>query len=161
MLPRCRTAARLLGCCERTKSLRGLTTKPTIETDAYGIPVKPTWSVKDLLSSYPSPSISPGTFHRLHELSALIPPAQGTPEHDKLRAELEELIRLVEAVKLTKLEAKTDDAIPDRRIWAEERGIHLSMDVADVQDNKPQAGDLLALASRTVDGMYVVETDRS
>ena len=74
--------------------------KPTVETDSHAIPTRPTWSVNELLSSYPKPQISPATLKHLHELSALIPPEEGTPEHAKLTAEMENLVKLVEAVKL-------------------------------------------------------------
>ncbi|KIJ70475.1 hypothetical protein HYDPIDRAFT_78497 [Hydnomerulius pinastri MD-312] len=137
---------------------RYLSASTGIETDACGIPLKPTWSVKELLSSYPSPSISPATFKRLHELSALIPPAEGTVEHDTMKKELEEMVRLVEAVKLIKVDGPVDGSIPDGRIWAEGTGILLSEGAVDGDEAKGRK--LLELASRTEGDMYVVETDR-
>ncbi|KAF8268262.1 hypothetical protein EI94DRAFT_1915594, partial [Lactarius quietus] len=71
-----------------------------VETDDCAIPLKPTWSVDDLLSSYPRPTISSLALDRLHVLSALIPPEEGTPEHAKLIRELEDLVKLVESVRL-------------------------------------------------------------
>ncbi|KAL4075746.1 hypothetical protein V8B97DRAFT_2002059 [Scleroderma yunnanense] len=148
---------RLLG---RTRTFRRLVTKPAVETDTCGIPVKPTWSVHELLSSYPTPFISSATLRRLHELSALVPPEEGTPEHEKTRQELEGLVRLVEAVKLVEVESNTDNTIPDGRIWAEGKGIPLNEDASGTQADDKGGRDLLKLASRTLDGAYVVETDR-
>lgn len=128
---------------------------PAVETDEFGIPIKPTWSVNELLSSYPTPSMTSVTFRRLHKLSALIPPAEGTPEHDDMKKELERLVQLVEAVKLIKLETQASDVIPDGRIWAEGRGLPLNEPVADVGGEGEQ-GDLLSLAARTSDRMYAV-----
>nr|GAT53847.1 predicted protein [Mycena chlorophos] len=68
--------------------------------DAAGIPSRPTWSVNELLASYPRPTLPPSALKRLHDLSALVPPEENSPEYIKLKTELEELIRLVEAVKL-------------------------------------------------------------
>lgn len=72
--------------------------------------------------------------------------------------ELEELVRLVEAVKLVNLEDRPGDAIADGRIWAEGRGIPLDNDSSTDGDGV-QGRDLLSLASRTLDGMYVVEAN--
>ncbi|KAI6047065.1 hypothetical protein EDC04DRAFT_2621557 [Pisolithus marmoratus] len=146
--------------CGRTTIWTRPLTKPAVETDACGIPLNPTWSVTELLSSYPTPTLSSTTFRRLHELSALIPPAEGTPEHDEMKRELEELVRLVEAVKLVKLEDQPGETIPDGRIWAEGRGLPLDNDSSRERDQDGAQGrDLLRLASQTLDGMYVVETD--
>ncbi|KAI6164982.1 hypothetical protein EDD17DRAFT_1473686 [Pisolithus thermaeus] len=144
--------------CGRTTILKRPLTKAAVETDAYGIPLNPTWSVNELLSSYPMPILSSTTFRRLHELSALIPPAKGTREFDEMKRELEELVRLVEAVKLVKLEDCPGNAIADGRIWAEGKGIPLDYDSSEGDDGV-QGRDLLSLASRTLDGMYVVEAN--
>ncbi|KAI6096335.1 hypothetical protein EDD16DRAFT_1673308 [Pisolithus croceorrhizus] len=144
--------------CGRTAILKRPLTKAAVETDAYGIPLNPTWSVNELLSSYPMPILSSTTFRRLHELSALIPPTEGTPEHDEMKRELEELVRLVEAVKLVKLEDCPGNTIADGRIWAEGKGIPLDNDSSG-DDDGVQGRDLLSLASRTLNGMYVVEAN--
>ncbi|KAF8138676.1 hypothetical protein EV363DRAFT_1314503 [Boletus edulis] len=128
-----------------------------VQTDACGIPLKPTWSLRQLVSSYPSPSLSPATFQHLHELSALLPPREGTPEYDITKKELDELVRLVEAVKLVNVDRPTDSSIPDGRVWAEGTGIPLTKEPF---DEKIQGTKLLHYASRTLEGMYVVETDR-
>ena len=85
------------------------------------------WSVNELLSLYPRPAISPATLKHLHALSALIPPEEGSPERAKLTKETQDLVKLVEAVKLvdTKSVGNTND-IPDGRIWAEGTGIDLN-----------------------------------
>jgi hypothetical protein len=127
----------------------------THETNSCGIPLKPTWSVDKLLESCPAPTISPATFKRLHELSALVPPEPGTPEYGNLKEELEDLIKLVEAVRLVKFD--DEGGVSDGRVWAEGAGIPLT----DMKDGEMKDGRrLLQHAARTADGFYLVETDR-
>ena len=133
------------------------------EVDTTGIPLKPTWSVNALLSSYPRPTISPSTLKRLHELSALIPPAEGTPEHAKLTRELEELVKLVEAVKLVDVsEVAEEGSVPDGRIWASGEGVSLDAEAFAASEDTDAANGraLLAHAARTMEGLYVVEADK-
>ncbi|KAH9843951.1 uncharacterized protein C8Q71DRAFT_697395 [Rhodofomes roseus] len=127
--------------------------------DLCGIPTQPTWSVNELLSSYPRPSIPPSTLQRLHELSALIPPAEGTPEHENLTREMEGLVKLVEAVKLVDtsgLETASDAPIPDGRIWEEGRGIELTQS----DDLETDGWDLLQHSHRVRDRLYIVDADK-
>jgi Asp-tRNA(Asn)/Glu-tRNA(Gln) amidotransferase C subunit len=136
------------------------TTKP-FPVDDLGIPLKPTWSVDELLSSYPSPTISHETFTRLHKLSALIPPEKNSPEYQKNKDELEELVKLVEAVRMAEpgeLDASDSSEIPDGRIWSQDVGVTLDVDVR--PDAKAKDYDILKHASRTEDGYFVVETER-
>ncbi|EKM59444.1 uncharacterized protein PHACADRAFT_249940 [Phanerochaete carnosa HHB-10118-sp] len=131
------------------------------EVDECGIPRGPTWSVNELLSSYPKPTITPATLKKLHNLSALIPPGENTSEHAKLTAEVESLVKLVEAVKLVDFgqhEVSQAGDIPDGRIWAEGTGIRLERDEV---SQELHGRDLLRNASRTEDGLYVVDIDRS
>ncbi|KAG1753742.1 uncharacterized protein EDB91DRAFT_1099651 [Suillus paluster] len=159
MLRRSVTQVGRIWCRSMACPLRYSTSRVIVETDTYGIPLKPTWSVQELLSSYPAPSISPATFKRLHELSALLPPEEGTPEYSKLKHELEDLIKLVEATKLFNVEETESIDIPDGRVMAEGSGIPL--DRTPREDGDVRGHDLLSYASRSVNGMYVVETDRS
>jgi hypothetical protein len=132
-----------------------------LQTDSYGLPLHPTWSVNDLLSSYPTPTITPSTLKRLHELSALIPPAEGTPEHDILKREMENLVKLVEAVKLVNhSDGLGEGQIPDGRVWAEGTGVR-PVDTQATADYKVTGSALLGFASRTSDGLYVVDADRT
>ncbi|EPT02798.1 hypothetical protein FOMPIDRAFT_1029110 [Fomitopsis schrenkii] len=134
------------------------------EHDSCGIPVKPTWSVNQLLSSYPQPSLPPFTLQRLHALSALITPAEGTPEHVELTREMEGLIKLVEAVKLVdtgSLRSGSDFPIPDGRIWAEGKGVEIEQRVGhEGSTAEPSGRDLLRHSSRVRDGLYVVDADK-
>ncbi|KAF8484967.1 hypothetical protein DFH94DRAFT_717395 [Russula ochroleuca] len=135
-----------------------------VETDDCAIPLKPTWSVDELLSSYPRPTISSSALHRLHVLSALIPPEEGTSAHSRLTRELEDLVKLVESVRLFNAPrgSSTVDTTLDSRVWAEGAGI-------DLQRIPPGNRDLAALdpvellsrASRTENGFYVVHSDRA
>lgn len=140
--------------------------KAHFDTDSCGIPNKPTWSVNELLSSYPRPTIDPATLERLHILSALIPPAEGTEEHKTLTLEMENLVKLVEAVKTADVDVLTEtgaswsegQGIPDGRIWAEGTGVDLRQ--VDAPEDMQIGQGLLAHASRTENRLYVVETDR-
>ncbi|KAH9850041.1 hypothetical protein C2E23DRAFT_335649 [Lenzites betulinus] len=135
------------------------------DVDSTGIPLNATWSVNKLLSSYPRPTVSSDTLKRLHELSALIPPEEGSPEHAGLSQEIEDLVKLVEAVKHVDVSQVPEDgehAVPDGRIWAEGEGIVLDADPSlEDGDSKDASGrTLLVHASRTLDGLYVVEADK-
>ena len=144
-----------------------LSSKPTlrtdVETDEVGIPIRPTWSVNELLSSYPKPSISPATLKHLHALSALIPPEEGSPEHAKLTEEMEDLIKLVEAVKLVDTDSPGDEnGVPDGRIWAEGTGINLDAEPIPAMENEVEGRDLLKYAKNvSPEGLYLIDSDRS
>lgn len=132
------------------------------DTDSCGIPLRPTWSVNELLSSYPKPTISPARLKRLHELSALVPPQEGTPEHAKLTSEMENLVKLVEAVKTVTMEDETP-GVPDGRIWDARNGIALEHDATEGggDGGSVHGQALLSYAARTEDGLYVVDADRT
>ncbi|TRM68432.1 hypothetical protein BD626DRAFT_481723 [Schizophyllum amplum] len=120
------------------------------EVDSLGIPLKPTWSVHALLSSYPKPTISDAALRRLHDLSALVPPEEGTEEHKRIKHELEELVRLVEAVKL----------VDTTGVQVAERPDTSGDGNVGVLPGEVEGRDLLKHAERTEDGFYVVEADR-
>ncbi len=153
-----------LSTLARTSAAVILRSKATLAAvDSAGIPLKSTWSVNELLSSYPRPTISPVTLKRLHELSALLPPAEGSPEHAKLTQEIEELVKLVEAVKLVDVsELAEDSSVPDGRIWASGEGVTLDIETtpAPGHHDAVHGRALLAHASRTMDDLYVVEADK-
>jgi hypothetical protein len=138
------------------------TLRVEVETDDDGIPVRPTWSVNKLLSSYPKPTISPATLKHLHTLSALIPPEEGSHEHGKLTEEMQDLVKLVEAVKLVNTDSVCDEnGIPDGRIWAEGTGIDLDAEPIPVDGNEVQGRDLLKYAKNvSPEGLYLVDSDR-
>ena len=69
------------------------------QVDSCGIPIQPTWSVHQLLESYPCPKLSSATIDRLYELSALAPPKKCTLQYEKVKNDLEDMVKLVEAVK--------------------------------------------------------------
>jgi len=134
-----------------------------VETDDCAIPLKPTWSIDDLLTSYPRPTISSPALHRLHVLSALIPPEEGTPEHAKLTRELEDLVKLVESVRLSNVPGASSpvNTAVDSRVWAEGTGIDLQK--APIRDRDQEAlnsTELLSWASRIENGLYIIHSDR-
>lgn len=83
-----------------------------------------------------------------------------------MRNELEEMVRLVEAVKLVDTSSTQhfgQGAIPDGRIWEEGKGIELSSNTRAVEfeDVEVEHGrELLKHAAFTKDGFYVVEANR-
>ena len=96
----------------------------------------------------------------MHALSALIPPQEGSLEHETLKEELEDLVKLVEAVKLVHVE-DGGVAVNDGRIWAQDTGIPLSEeDMRDIDEDGAKGRDLLRHAARTSDDLYVVDAER-
>lgn len=84
-----------------------------------------------------------------------------------MRQELEELVLLVEAVKLVDTsdvgEAVGDEGIPDGRVWPDDQGMVLSSNTREVEfeDKEGETGtELLKHAAVTKNGLYVVEADR-
>ncbi|KAJ3539720.1 hypothetical protein NMY22_g4611 [Coprinellus aureogranulatus] len=149
---------RLPQCSYRTLLYRSAhTSRPRmVETDPLGMPVKPTWSVHELLSSYPSPKLPPETLKKLHVLSALAPPAEGTPEHAQITKELEEMIRLVEAVRLV----DTEGVVVAGRGEVEDMDRKHYGNPEDVRKDG-YGQELLRHAAKTVNEYYVVEADRT
>lgn len=120
-------------------------------TDSFGIPIRPTWSVNQLLSSYPSPQLSSTTINRLYELSALAPP-QEKARYQALQRELEGLVKLVEAVRL----------VDTSGVEVTGRG---ELEDADRQsletiDTQGYGQELLKNAARTNNQFYVVDLER-
>ncbi|KAF8339160.1 uncharacterized protein EI90DRAFT_3040676 [Cantharellus anzutake] len=121
--------------------------------------IRPTWSVHELLSTYPAPKISDATLVKLHRVSALIPPPLDSHAYSERKHQLEELIRLVEAVKLVDVSSTRGTSIPDGRVWTQGRPI----DAPDLnnESSAPQVSEernILQHASKSVDGYYVVES---
>ncbi|TFK74479.1 hypothetical protein BDN72DRAFT_833406 [Pluteus cervinus] len=151
----CRSLGRV-PCSPHTRRISSGATnaQQTVETDSCGIPLRPSWSVHELLSSYAKPTLSTETLKHIHDLSALIPPAEGTEGYARLKRELEELIRLVEAVKLV----DTTDVVIQGRREVEDADRKIPVDFVEKSDAYGAA--LLKNAARTKDGFYVVDADR-
>ncbi|KAI0307359.1 hypothetical protein B0F90DRAFT_1687774 [Multifurca ochricompacta] len=135
-----------------------------VETDDCAIPLKATWSVDELLSSYPQPTISPPVLRRLHILSALIPPDESSPVHSKLTRELEDLVKLVESVRLFNVSSDSSPAynVVDARVWGEDAGIDLQkVPPGDPDQEALRPAELLSQASRTENSLYVIHSDRA
>ncbi|EPQ59605.1 hypothetical protein GLOTRDRAFT_136436 [Gloeophyllum trabeum ATCC 11539] len=153
--------ARIAGCKLSGMHYSTRPVKGLVETDECAIPVQPTWSVNDLLSSYPKPSISPAKLKHLHELSALLPPEEGSAEHAILTEEMQDLAKLVEAVRLADLHELAEEGVPDGRVWADGIGIDLKdQDGVPALEDEVRGRDLLTWAPRMSNEMYVVETDK-
>lgn len=102
-----------------------------------GVPLSATWSVRELLDSYSPPSLDDQTFEKIHRLSALIPPDRGTEEREVLRKELQDLVRLVNAVRVAEVPQGKEGEIPDGRIYPIPHEIDL--DAANAVQQEPQA----------------------
>jgi Asp-tRNA(Asn)/Glu-tRNA(Gln) amidotransferase C subunit len=124
-----------------------------VNTDEYGIPLTPSWSVTELLSSYTKPTISSQTLNHLHDLAALVPPDDNTPEYSKLKGEISELVRLVEAVKLVDTQGFSVSAR-----WDKEDADKRNAEVP--PKDIPEGQELLKHAARTQHGFYLVDADR-
>ena len=174
LLLRCRLTAHrraaVLGV--RTSLAKAYTSVPYTLLDGEeaddAIPQHPTWSVHELISSYPRPQISNETLKKLHQLSALVPPEEGSSEHERMRRELEELVRLVEAVKLVDTGGGSTGettCIVDGRVWPEGMGMALTKEKSIKEFEGVEEGEsganLLKYASDTRNGLYTVESERS
>lgn len=123
----------------------------TRPVDPCGIPIEPTWSVNELLSSYPSPALSNQTIKKLYELSALVPLEEGTPRYESVKTSLEEMIRLVEAIRLV----DTTGVSPQgRRVKEDADRERFAL------KPKENGEALLKHASCVSNGFYVVDSDR-
>ncbi|KAJ8522999.1 hypothetical protein ONZ45_g520 [Pleurotus djamor] len=137
-------------CLDRRTISSNTQNLSSTETDSLGIPLRPTWSVNDLLSSYPKPSIDHTILEQLHKLAALKLPDHGSEEYHKIKRDLEEMVRLVEAVKLVDTDGvELAEAVVSGH----------PEDVEETREQDPHGRDLLKFAKRTREGYYVVDTD--
>jgi len=134
-----------------TKPVQALVS-PKRKLEVEGIET-PTWSVNELLASYPAPSLSSSTLIRLHKTSALLPPPESSTEFNVLKGEMEELVKLVEAVKL--VDASAFEA--DGRVWPKDVGIQGIVPTEEDAGATGKHPDILRHAAKTVDDFYVVE----
>jgi len=98
----------------------------------------------------------------LHALSALIPPKEGSFEYETLMGDLEDLIKLVEAVKLVRVEDGGVN-LDDGRVWTQNTGIPLAeqlQDTRDIDGGGANGRELLRHTARTSDVLYVVDGER-
>jgi hypothetical protein len=126
----------LAGSCRHiySSSEEGAKGSKQVEVDELGIPIKPTWSVRSLLASYPSPSINDGTFDKLHRLAALRAPEKDSKEREILREEMEGLIRLVGAVRVAEVNGEKpseEQGLVDGRIYSLPQTIELGRKAKD------------------------------
>ena len=125
---------------------------PRRKTDSCGLPLQPTWSVYELLSSYPSPELSTNTITRLYELSALACPKVDTPQFKLIKEELEDMVRLVEAVRLVDTSGITVKGRGEKE--------DADLNTPHGETSGEYGKDLLKHASRAKDGFYTVDSDR-
>ncbi|KAH7102984.1 hypothetical protein BKA62DRAFT_698231 [Auriculariales sp. MPI-PUGE-AT-0066] len=125
-------------------------------TDELGLPTRPVWSVRELLSSYATTPLSYQKLAHLHKLAALIPPVEGSPAAEKLQTDMTELIRLVEAVRLI----NTDGVEPENLLEPIVLSHTEDMPSATKSHSEPDVGgkELLQHAERTVTRFYIVDT---
>jgi len=105
-------------------------------------------------------------------LAALVPPEKGTEGFDKLKKELEDLVRVVEAVRVASgvenggaiVAEGNEKGMADGRIWPKDHGV-VFQDEEEL-DRKgtttpPQGRELLELTRRTKGEFYVVDSSKS
>jgi Asp-tRNA(Asn)/Glu-tRNA(Gln) amidotransferase C subunit len=158
MLARCsfvHSKTTRIQCTRLAASFSRLPPRPS-STDDLGLPLSPTWSVHELISSYPSPTLSDATLKKLYDSAALLPPNEDTHEFEEVKREMEDLVRLVEAVKMAPKDPKETEGPPDGRVWPSDRGIILE-DVVKSEENLPSGHELLKHAQRTENGYYLVD----
>lgn len=169
----------------RRTCLRLREAKPIFDAD--GLPTKPTWSLRALLESQPRFELSQSQLQHLYKLSALRPPPPNSAEEAKIKSELQEMIRLVEAVRTCPLlqdqtqnqsarvlaDGSEEADLPDGRVWPAGQGMEIVLDwgTSDAsvpqaerkasKDDKKPASELLKLAKRTRDGFYVAPSPTS
>ncbi|KAF8803795.1 hypothetical protein BYT27DRAFT_7195137 [Phlegmacium glaucopus] len=140
----------LLNIAKNWQSSRSIEIKH--EVDSCGIPLQPTWSVHQLLESYTSPKLSPTTIDRLYELSALAPPKRHTLQYEKMKRDLEDMVKLVEAVK----QVNTNEVCLAGR-GEKEDGDRTQQNL---QFEEERGKSLLKYAARTENGLYIVDAER-
>lgn len=142
--------------CPLYSSSRGIKRGPNRDVD-LAVPAEPTWSVKELLASYPAPTLEPAMLERLHKMAALRPPPYDSEDFESLRTQLSEMIRMVEAVKLVDIpDALKGSEIPDGRIWPEGRGMSFAQDPISNVNSDPSGHALLEKAANVANNGYIV-----
>lgn len=122
------------------------------EVDSCGIPVQPTWSVHQLLESYASPKLPSTTIDRLYELSALVPPKKHTPQYEKVKQDLEGMVKLVDAVKQVNTVGISLAGRGEKEDWDKTQQYS--------QSGGEYGQTLLKYAARTEARLYVVDAER-
>ncbi|EJD54071.1 hypothetical protein AURDEDRAFT_110706 [Auricularia subglabra TFB-10046 SS5] len=158
MLSLARRAAFLRSTRVRTHATRPVTR--LVETDELGLPKQPTWSVQELLSSYPTAPPTTEKLKHLHKLAALVPPEEGSEEWKRLSEDMSELIRLVEAVKLIDTTGVEPENLLEPITLSAVFGTDPNADAALYAD-EPNGTELLKHAEHQGDGFYVVDTPSS
>ncbi|KAF8529255.1 hypothetical protein BU17DRAFT_36905 [Hysterangium stoloniferum] len=133
------------------------------EVDQYCVPITPTWSVHQLINSYPSPELSDASLTRLYALAALVPPEPGTSHFTKVKREMGDLVRLIEAVRMAPLAGRVYSSAWSIGAAAQDG----PPPAADLQGRRESSGtlppsgrELLKHAKRANDGYYVVDSSR-
>jgi Asp-tRNA(Asn)/Glu-tRNA(Gln) amidotransferase C subunit len=103
--------------------LRRYSTRPII---ADAIPSKPTWSVRELIDSMPEPKLEHETLQKLHDLSALHLPPRDSAEYKTLKKDMENLVRLVDAVRVADFE-NAGPVLDDSQLAKDEMLGHMVM----------------------------------
>ncbi|KZV90498.1 hypothetical protein EXIGLDRAFT_720280, partial [Exidia glandulosa HHB12029] len=144
----------------RTRTYSARSSRELVETDELGLPKKPTWSVQELLSSYPTTPLSSDKLQHLHKLAALVPPEQGSAEWNNLSDDIGELVRLVEAVKLIDTTGVEPENMLEPIVLSEITGDE-SASAETKYDDEPHGASLLEHAEHSRNGFYVVDTPSS
>ena len=126
-------------------------TKQLLPCDSLSIPLRPSWSVHELLGRYPAPSVDANALTRLHKIAALDPPPGDSPQFKAIKEELEQLVKLVEAVKLVPQSSNSYRA-GDGMIWPAGTGLKTTDGVPGLRN---QPASLLKHAAVVKEGAFL------
>lgn len=158
-------------CSRYSTSTPNTTTTTNFDADELGLPKNPTWSVNDLLNSYPPAELADETLSHLHNAAALLPPERDTEDFQKIKRDMANLIKLVEAVRIAPVSPTStsshdsSEKQPDGRIWPEGRSIDLrdytTYEVDKQSSSTPPEGrELMNRAYKSQDGYYLVQSPK-
>jgi len=136
--------------------------KPSVETDELGLPLTPApLPIPDI----PKASISRESLVKLHRLSALDPPEEGSPEELQLKAELGELLGLMDIVKNVEmphgevnlaqlLTEGVGEVVIDEKVAEASKGVQKVRIEEKLEHREKHGKELLEWATRRVGDYY-------
>lgn len=133
--------------------------RPDVEVDELGLPIKHEVSASTNRYYNPDPvSLNRAQLVKLHKLSALTPPEEGSAEETKLLQELGHLIGLMDVVKDVNLPQNPKDLSELLKSFGQSEQVFDGTNMAREKpsgDEGLQGRDLLQYAARTERGLYV------
>lgn len=136
--------------------------RPDVTVDDLGLPVDPQISPSTSRYYKPAPvTLTREQLHKLHKLSALKPPQEGSPEEEKLLEELGSLIGLMDVVKEVSLPQDPKELAELLKGFGQSEQV---FDGTNMMREKPSLAtglkgrDLLKYANSSERGLYVFKS---